>query len=62
LCCLCCQPPSHPFISNAQFGLPTGKHVFLYANIDGENVMRAYTPTSKDADLGYFDLVIKVYR
>ncbi|KIZ05991.1 hypothetical protein MNEG_1964 [Monoraphidium neglectum] len=45
-----------------KFGLPTGKHVFLYANIDGENVMRAYTPTSKDADLGYFDLVIKVYR
>ena len=23
--------------------------------------MRAYTPTSSDDDLGYFDLVIKVY-
>ena len=23
--------------------------------------MRAYTPTSSDNDLGYFDLVIKVY-
>lgn len=24
--------------------------------------MRAYTPASSDDDLGYFDLVIKVYR
>ena len=23
--------------------------------------MRAYTPTSSDEDLGYFDLVVKVY-
>ncbi|KAI8463380.1 MAG: nitrate reductase [Monoraphidium minutum] len=45
-----------------RFGLPTGKHVFLYAKVGGENVMRAYTPTSKDEQLGYFDLVIKVYR
>lgn len=45
-----------------QFGLPCGKHVFLYANINGENVMRAYTPTSQDSDLGRFDLVIKVYK
>jgi hypothetical protein len=36
--------------------------VFLYAKIGGENVMRAYTPTSKDEQLGHFDLVIKVYR
>ena len=27
---------------------------------DGETVMRAYTPTSSDDDLGYFDLVVKV--
>ena len=45
-----------------RFGLPCGKHVFLYASIGGETVMRAYTPTSQDSDLGYFDLVIKVYR
>lgn len=45
------------------FGLPTGKHVFVYAKAaDGENVMRAYTPTSKDAQRGHFDLVVKVYR
>ena len=27
--------------------------------VDGELVMRAYTPTSSDDDMGYFDLVIK---
>ena len=27
----------------------------------GELVMRAYTPTSSDDDLGHFDLVVKVY-
>jgi hypothetical protein len=27
----------------------------------GEAIMRAYTPTSSDEDLGYFDLVVKVY-
>ena len=42
-------------------GLPTGKHMFLYAKVDGEMVMRAYTPTSNNNQKGYFDLVIKVY-
>lgn len=50
------QSPQH------KFGLPVGKHVFLYASIGRETVMRAYTPTSQDKDLGHFDLVIKVYR
>ena len=27
----------------------------------GEMVMRAYTPTSSDDDLGHFDLVVKIY-
>jgi len=45
-----------------RFGLPVGKHVFVYAKVNGETVMRAYTPTSSDVDLGYFELVIKVYR
>ncbi|CAL5220115.1 g2068 [Coccomyxa viridis] len=44
-----------------KFGLPVGKHVFLYAKVNDELVMRAYTPTSSDDELGYFDLVIKVY-
>nr|ACF22999.1 nitrate reductase [Chlorella vulgaris] len=49
------QSPQH------RFGLPVGKHVFLYAKVDGELVMRAYTPSSSDDQLGYFELVIKVY-
>ncbi|KAJ1484527.1 NAD(P)H-nitrate reductase [Baffinella frigidus] len=43
-------------------GLPVGNHFFVNAKINGtEPCMRAYTPTSSDADKGYFDLVIKVY-
>ena len=47
--------------SQHRLGLPVGQHMFFYAKIDGKTVMRAYTPTSSDHDLGYFDLVIKVY-
>jgi len=42
-------------------GLPVGQHVYLSAKINGELVIRPYTPTSSDDDLGYVDLVIKVY-
>eukprot|EP01026_Neomeris_dumetosa_P052928 TRINITY_DN4715_c0_g1_i6.p1 TRINITY_DN4715_c0_g1~~TRINITY_DN4715_c0_g1_i6.p1 ORF type:complete len:885 (+),score=166.80 TRINITY_DN4715_c0_g1_i6:81-2657(+) len=48
--------------SKHKFGLPVGKHIWLYAQIDGKMVMRAYTPTSSDDDLGYFDLLVKIYR
>jgi ferredoxin-NADP reductase len=44
-----------------RFGLPVGNHVFISAKVDGAPVMRAYTPASGDDELGYFDLVIKVY-
>jgi nitrate reductase (NAD(P)H) len=44
-----------------RLGLPCGKHAFMYARINGELVMRAYTPTSRDEELGYVDFVIKVY-
>lgn len=43
-------------------GLPIGQHVHLIATINGELVLRAYTPVSSDDDLGYVDLVIKVYK
>lgn len=42
-------------------GLPVGKHIFLCATIDNKLCMRAYTPTSSIDEVGYFDLVIKVY-
>ncbi|WIA11609.1 hypothetical protein OEZ85_011714 [Tetradesmus obliquus] len=44
-----------------RLGLPVGKHIQLYANIGGEGVVRPYTPTTLDIELGHFDLVVKVY-
>ena len=41
-------------------GLPIGQHISVQAEIDGKEIMRSYTPTSSDDDLGYFDLLIKV--
>ena len=43
-----------------RLGLPCGKHVFVYAKVDEETVMRAYTPISSDDDLGRLDLLVKV--
>ncbi|RDD46664.1 NADH-cytochrome b5 reductase 3, partial [Trichoplax sp. H2] len=42
-------------------GLPIGQHMYLSAVIDGALVVRPYTPVSSDDDVGYFDLVIKIY-
>lgn len=46
---------------NHILGLPTGQHIYLSAKINGSLVVRPYTPTSSDEDLGHMDLVIKVY-
>lgn len=45
-----------------RLGLPMGKHILAHAVIDGEEVVRPYTPTTLDDDRGHFDLVVKVYR
>jgi len=42
-------------------GLPVGQHVYLSARINGQLVVRAYTPVSSDYTKGVMDLVIKVY-
>ncbi|XP_023077597.1 NADH-cytochrome b5 reductase 3 isoform X4 [Piliocolobus tephrosceles] len=42
-------------------GLPVGQHIYLSARIDGNLVIRPYTPVSSDDDKGFVDLVIKVY-
>lgn len=42
-------------------GLPVGKHIFLCATIDEKLCMRAYTPTSSVDEVGYFELVVRVY-
>lgn len=50
------QSPEHVL------GLPTGKHMFLSADVDGETVMRRYTPISSNFDIGQVKFVIKAYR
>ncbi|KAL8219200.1 UNVERIFIED_CONTAM: NADH-cytochrome b5 reductase 3 [Gekko kuhli] len=40
-------------------GLPVGQHIYLSARIDGNLVIRPYTPVSSDDDKGYVDLVVK---
>ncbi|XP_023180204.1 NADH-cytochrome b5 reductase 3 isoform X3 [Drosophila hydei] len=42
-------------------GLPVGQHIHLIATIDNELVIRPYTPISSDDDVGYVDLIVKVY-
>lgn len=41
-------------------GLPVGQHIYLNATINGQLVIRPYTPVTSDDDKGHFDLVIKV--
>ncbi|KAG1755098.1 NADH-cytochrome b5 reductase [Suillus paluster] len=43
-------------------GLPIGQHISVSAEINGKDIMRSYTPTSSDDDLGHFDLLIKAYE
>jgi len=48
--------------ANQRLGLPVGKHVVLrFMDEKGESVSRQYTPVSSDDNIGYFDLIIKVY-
>nr|CAG4645748.1 EOG090X0BKI [Lynceus sp. MCZ IZ 141354] len=42
-------------------GLPVGQHVYLSARVGEQLVIRPYTPVTSDDDLGYMDLVVKVY-
>lgn len=41
-------------------GLPIGHHIYLSAKINGDTVVRPYTPTTSDDDKGFFDLIVKV--
>ncbi|XP_042560974.1 NADH-cytochrome b5 reductase 3 [Clupea harengus] len=46
---------------NEVLGLPIGQHIYLSAKIDGNLVVRPYTPVSSDDDKGCVDLVVKIY-
>ena len=44
-------------------GLPIGRHVSVRATLpDGTRAVRAYTPTSRPSQHGYFDLMVKTYE
>mmetsp|Transcript_11234 Transcript_11234/g.24174 ORF Transcript_11234/g.24174 Transcript_11234/m.24174 type:complete len:898 (+) Transcript_11234:158-2851(+) len=42
-------------------GLPAGYHMMVSGKVGEKNVMRPYTPTSTNDNVGYFELVVKVY-
>ncbi|XP_012485218.1 NADH--cytochrome b5 reductase 1 [Gossypium raimondii] len=43
-------------------GLPIGQHMSCRGkDQNGDDVVKPYTPTTLDSDLGYFELVIKMY-
>jgi len=44
-----------------RLGLPVGQHVNVKARINDKLVIRAYTPISSDDDIGFVDLLVKVY-
>ncbi|EDQ87379.1 uncharacterized protein MONBRDRAFT_33466 [Monosiga brevicollis MX1] len=50
------QSPEHVL------GLPVGKHMNFSCKVDGKLVVRSYTPVSSNDEIGYFDMVIKVYK
>lgn len=43
-------------------GLPIGQHISIAAEINGKDIVRSYTPTSSDDDIGHFDLLVKTYE
>jgi len=47
---------------NQCINLPIGRHISVRAEIDGNKVTRAYTPTSRPDMKGYFDLLVKAYE
>ncbi|XP_059630818.1 nitrate reductase [NADH]-like [Cornus florida] len=42
-------------------GLPVGKYIFLFAEINDKLCIRAYTPTSPIDEVGNFNLLVKIY-
>jgi nitrate reductase (NAD(P)H) len=43
-----------------RLGLPVGMHIGLRAVVDGEKVMRQYTPVSDGDEKGHVELLVKV--
>ena len=46
--------------SDRDLGLTVGRHVSVKADLDGNKVIRPYTPTSRPDTKGYFELMVQV--
>lgn len=46
---------------NKSLGLPIGRHISLMIHMDGNKVIRPYTPVSRPEETGYFEILIKSY-
>jgi cytochrome-b5 reductase len=46
---------------DTKLGMTVASSMACKAEVDGKNVVRPYTPTTKAEQLGYFDLVVKKY-
>jgi len=45
-----------------RLGLPVGRHISLrFVDADGKMISRPYTPVTSDDELGFFELVVKIY-
>lgn len=42
--------------------LPIGQHVSVRADVQGESVIRSYTPVSSNKDKGVIELIVKIYE
>ncbi|KAK9190466.1 hypothetical protein WN943_019071 [Citrus x changshan-huyou] len=48
--------------STSILGLPVGQHILCRGkDSEGNEVIRPYTPITLDSDIGYFELVVKMY-
>lgn len=45
-----------------KFGLPIGQHVSVRAPLDGQHIVRSYTPISDHNATGYVDFLVKTYE
>lgn len=55
----CATPANAALIPKLLLAFP-GQHIYLIARINGNLVVRPYTPVSSDDDKGFVDLVVKV--
>ena len=47
---------------NKCLGLPIGRHISLMVHLDGNKVIRPYTPVSRPDQKGHFEILIKTYN